>query len=126
MADFNPPYAVGLKFTFAGATFTATSISVSRVAMQEVDCTSVDIPEDGLRRYRTGDVENVDIKVDWVGLVVPTVTTTANFSFISTSTNTPVTCMGHTGTIALCTGLSINAAAGDLIKGSATFKVSGA
>lgn len=121
MAAFDPPFSAGIKFTFAGSTFTATSISVSRSAMQEVDCTSTDIPIDGARRYRTGDVENIDIKVDWIGLVVPTVTTTAAFSISGGA----ATSMGSTGTIALCTGLSINAAAGDLIKGSATFKVSG-
>lgn len=118
---FDPPYSAGLTFVFAGATYTATSISVSRSAMVEVDCTSTDIPADGLKRYRTGDVENIDIKVDWIGLVVPTVTATANFVLSGPQATT----MGYTGTIALCTGLSLNAAAGDLIKGSATFKVSG-
>lgn len=119
---FDAPYSAGLTFTFGGDAYTATSISVSRSAMVEVDCTSTDIPADsGLRRYRTGDVENVDIKVDWVGLVVPTVTATASFALSGDHSDA----MGCTGTIALCTGLSINAAAGDVVKGSATFKVCG-
>jgi hypothetical protein len=88
--------------------------------MQEIDCTSTDIPIDGLKRYRTGDVEMCDIKVDWIGLVVPTVTTTATFSISGGA----YTSLGSTGTIALCSGLSLSAGAGDLIKGSATFKVS--
>ena len=127
MATFDPPYSSGIKFTFAGAQYTATSISVSRSAMQEVDCTSTDIPVDGARRYRTGEVENIDIKVDWIGLIVPTVTTTAAFAMTAINTNSggATAAMGVTGVSALCTGLSINAAAGDLIKGSATFKVSG-
>jgi hypothetical protein len=119
-SSFDPPFSSGVTFTFEGKPYTATSISVSRSASQEVDCTSTDIPVAGLKRYRTGEVENVDIKVDWIGLVVPTVTATANFVVGGS------TAFGQTGTIALCTGLTINAVAGDLIKGSATFKVSGA
>ena len=108
-------YATGITFTFAGASYTATQISVSRSA-SEIDCTSTDIADDGLRRFRAGEVENCEIKVDWVGLTVPPVDATAAFALTAG--------LGHTGTIALCTGLSITATAGDLIKGSATFKVS--
>ena len=108
-------YATGIAFTFAGAPYTATQISVSR-SVSEIDCTSTDIPDNGLRRFRGGEVENCEIKVDWIGLTVPPVAATAAFTLSSG--------LGHTGTIALCTGLSLTATAGDLIKGSATFKVS--
>lgn len=108
-------YATGITFTFGGSTYTATQISVSRNA-GEIDCTSTDIPDDGLRRFRASEVENCEIKVDWIGLTVPSVDGTQTFSISSG--------LGATGTCALCTGLSITATAGDLIKGSATFKVS--
>lgn len=108
-------YATGITFTFNGDPYTATQISVSRSA-SEIDCTSTDIGDGGLRRFRAGEVENCEIKVDWVGLTVPPVDATAAFTLTSG--------LGHTGSIALCTGLSITATAGDLIKGSATFKVS--
>jgi hypothetical protein len=111
----DPPYAVGIAFTFNGQPYTATQISVSRSA-SEIDCTSTDIPIDGLRRFRASEVENCEIKVDWVGLTLPPVDRTAAFT-LSTG-------FGHTGAIAFCTGLSVTATAGDLIKGSATFKVS--
>ena len=111
------PTAVGITFVFSGATYTATQISVSRNA-GEFDCTSTDIAADGLKRYRVSAVENVEIKVDWVGLTVPPVDAVAAFSLAGGSA------LGSTGTMALCTGLSITAAAGELIKGSATFKVS--
>jgi hypothetical protein len=108
-------YAVGISFTFSGQQYTATQISVSRSAT-EIDCTSTSIADGGLRRFRAGEVENCEIKVDWVGLTVPPVDRTAAFTLSSG--------FGHTGAIALCTGLSVTATAGDLIKGSATFKVS--
>jgi len=84
--------------------------------VSEIDCTSTDVSDDGFRRFRGGEVENCEIKVDWIGLTVPPVEATAAFTLSSG--------LGHTGTIALCTGLSLTATAGDLIKGSATFKVS--
>lgn len=114
-AGFDPKFATGIIFTFGGTRYTATQISVSR-SLPEVDCTSTDMSDDDPRRYRVGDAENVDIKVDWVGLSVPNVTATQVFSVENLT--------AVTGSKALCTGLSITASAGDLIKGSATFKVS--
>lgn len=111
----SPPSAVGLSFVFAGDSYTATQISVTRGA-GEFDVTSTSINADGLRRYRPGKVQSCDIKVDWVGLTVPPVDDVYSFSLTAG--------LGHTGTKALCTGLSVTAQAGELIKGSATFKVS--
>jgi hypothetical protein len=112
---FDPPSAIGLSFTFNGQPYTATQISVSRSAA-EFDVTSTSIAADGLKRYRVSEVESVDIKVDWVGLTVPPIDAVYSFSLSSG--------LGHTGSMALCTGLSMQAQAGELIKGSATFKVS--
>jgi len=112
---FDPPVAAGITFSFAGGTYTATSISVSRNA-GEFDVTSTEIPSGEPRRFRLSEIENCEIKVDWVGLTVPPVDATAAFTLSSG--------LGHIGSIALCTGLSITASAGELIKGSATFKVS--
>lgn len=114
---FEPTFAAGITFIFGGATYTATSISVSRSA-SEFDVTSTDITPSATscRRFRLGEIESCDIKVDWVGLVVPAVDQPYAFSLTSG--------LGHTGTKALCTGLNITASAGELIKGSATFKVS--
>ena len=116
MSPVTPTYATGITFSFASSTYTATQISVSRSA-NEIDCTSTDIAASGLRRFRTGEVENCEIKVDWIGLTVPPVDRTSSFSLSSG--------FGHnTSASALCTGLSITATAGELIRGSATFKVS--
>lgn len=121
MPTIDPASALGITFTFDGDTYTATSISVSRSAA-EFDCTSTDIASGGKRRYRTGDLENCEIKVDWIGLTVPTIDQTASFSVTAGSGGGAA--LGSTGTVALCTGLNITAQAGELIKGSATFKVS--
>ena len=110
-----PTYAQGLTFVFSGETYTATSISVSRNCA-DFDVTSTEIPEGQPRRFRLSDIENCEIKVDWIGIRMPPVNTTATFSLTGT--------LGNIGSIAMCTGLSITASAGELIKGSATFKVS--
>jgi len=109
--------AVGVTFSFGGAVYTATQISVSRGAA-EFDATSTAQTAGQLRRYRVSEVESCDIKVDWIGLTLPIVTQTQNFTIGGTSA------LYHTGTIALCTGLSVTAQTGEMIKGSATFKVS--
>jgi hypothetical protein len=111
----DPTYAQGITFVFSGDAYTATSISVSRNA-GEFDVTSTEIPAGEPKRYRLSAIENCEIKVDWVGNTMPPVDKTAAFSLSNG--------LGHTGSIAMCTGLSITAAAGDIIKGSATFKVS--
>jgi len=111
-----PTYAQGITFVFSGDTYTATSISVSRNA-GEFDVTSTEIPANQPKRYRLSDIENCEIKVDWIsGGTIPIVDKTAAFTLGSG--------LGHIGAIAMCTGLNITASAGELIKGSATFKVS--
>jgi hypothetical protein len=110
-----PTYAQGITFVFSGATYTATSIGVSRNCA-DFDVTSTEIPAGQPRRFRLSDIENCEIKVDWVGNTMPPVDRTAAFSLTNG--------LGHIGAIAMCTGLSITASAGELIKGSATFKVS--
>jgi hypothetical protein len=112
-----PTYAQGITFVFSGDTYTATSISVSRNCA-DFDVTSTEIPAGQPRRFRLSDIENCEIKVDWIsGGTIPIVDKTAAFTLTGPS-------LGHIGAIAMCTGLSITASAGELIKGSATFKVS--
>jgi hypothetical protein len=111
---------VGVTFTFDGDPYTATQISVSRGAA-EFDVTSTAIPDNGLRRFRLSEVQSCDIKVDWVGLTIPPIDAVKSFTI---SGGTAVSALYATGSMALCTGLTITAQAGELIKGSATFKVS--
>lgn len=116
--------AQGVVFTFNGTVYTATSISVSR-SQGEFNVTSLNIkPSDGKPRYRAGGLKSLELKVDWIGATVPP---TDNVYSIAMGGEGAASESGITGDsigVALCTGLSITAQAGDLIKGSATFKVS--
>jgi hypothetical protein len=116
----------GVIFSFNGVVYTATSISVSK-NQGEFNVTSLDIPSaTGKPRYREGGLKSLELKVDWVGVTVPP---TDNVYAIALGGAGNAAGTGITGEAlgarkALCTGLSIAAQAGDLIKGSATFKVS--
>lgn len=116
----------GVVFSFNDVVYTATSISVSK-SQGEFNVTSLEIPSGlGKPRYRAGSLKSMDIKVDWIGKTLPP---TDNVYGISFGGSGPASGSGLTGEAisskkALCTGLSITATAGELIKGSATFKVS--
>lgn len=120
----------GIQFKFNSVAYTATSISVSK-SMGEFNVTSLDIPTGtGLSRYRAGGLKSIELKVDWVGNEIPPTDDVYDIVIANTNT-TGVSAASGTGLTggdsmpkALCTGLSITAQAGDLIKGSATFKVS--
>jgi hypothetical protein len=109
----------GITFAFNGVTYTATQIAVSR-GRAEFDVSSTDIAKGQQRRLRLGKVNEVSIKVDFMGTVTPMVTATATFAV----TGTDLGAADFTGKKAICTGLSITGNAGELIRGSATFKVS--
>lgn len=109
----------GITFNFSGNVYTATSISVSR-SRGEFDVSSTDIPEGKSRRLRAGKINTVDIKVDWIGDVAPPMRAPASFSITGKNPGAGRFTSGS----AICTALSVSAAAGDLIKGSATFRVS--
>lgn len=107
--------AQGITFSFASSVYTATQVAVSK-SRQDFDISSTDLGEGDLRRIRAGKLENIEIKVDWLGDTVPPVKSPQAFTLTGG--------LGVTGGMAICTGLSITGAAGDLIKGTATFKVS--
>lgn len=107
----------GISFTFAGAAYQATSISVSS-GQGEFDVSTTDIPPGQFRRLRAGKIKTIDLKVDWIGTTLPSVKTVGAWSATGTDLGA-----GASG-MALCTGLSISGEAGGVYRGSATFKVS--
>ena len=109
----------GITFTFGSYQFTATQISVTK-ARAEFDVSTTDQITGDCRRMRVGKLNDVSIKVDWIGGNVPVVKQTAVF----TITGTDLGASSFSGKPAICTGMSISGSAGDLLKGSATFKVS--
>lgn len=113
----------GIQFSFAGASYTATSISVTRTR-GEYDLSTTDMPENVFRRIHPGKIDDVQVKVDWIGGTVPPVKSTVAYQWSITGTDIGASDVSGRGAKAICTGLSISGAAGDLIKGSATFKIS--
>lgn len=115
----------GIEFKFNYVTYTATSIVVSKSA-GEFNVTGTEIPKGAgcLSRYRAGGLLSIDVKVDWVGLTVPPVDDVYAIEFAGSGVGNGIHGGSDISGGALCTGLSITAQAGELIKGSATFKVS--
>lgn len=116
--------AQGITFKFNSIVYTATSISVSR-SRGENDISSTDLTGGSIRRLRAGKLNSVEIKVDWIGGTIPPVKTVQTFALDGTNIGAnDFTTGAFTAARALCTGLSVSSAAGEMIKGSATFKIS--
>jgi hypothetical protein len=109
----------GITFRFNNVTYTATSVAVSR-SFGEFDISSVDQAKGEFRRIRAGKVNSAEVKVDWIGGIVPPTKTVAPIEV----SGTDIGASDFASYSAVCTGLTITGAAGDIIKGSATFKVS--
>ena len=109
----------GITFKFNNVTYTATQIAVTR-GRAEFDVSSTDLESGSLRRMRLGKLDDISVKVDWIGSTLPPTKRTATFEI----TGTDIGAGDASGKSAICTGLSITAQAGDLIRGSATFKLS--
>lgn len=110
----------GVKFTYGGQVYTATQIAVSR-SRGEFDVSSTDLGDSSFRRYRAGKINSVDIKVDWISEgSFPAPRTMSTFLIEGTD----IGASDFSGKRALCTGMTITGNAGDLIRGSATFRVS--
>lgn len=109
----------GIGFTFNGVAYTMTSISVSR-NQGEFDVSTLDLAEHSFRRLRAGAFHGVEAKVDFLGNTLPPTKTLATIVF----TGTDIGNVAFSGLSAVCTGLSYTANAGELIRGSATFKIS--
>jgi hypothetical protein len=110
----------GITFKFNGITYTATSVAVSRT-QGEFDISSVDQAKGEFRRIRSGKIIASEIKVDWIGGTIPATKTVCPIEVTGDIVNGATELSGYS---AVCTGLTITGAAGDIIKGSATFKVS--
>jgi hypothetical protein len=118
----------GIEFKFNSVAYTATSLSVSK-SMGEFNVTSLNIPAGAgcLTRFRPGGLKNLEIKVDWVGPTRPPTDKQYDIEFAGSG---PGSGQGLTGESlaspvqAIATGVTLTAQAGELIKGTATFKIS--
>lgn len=117
----------GIQFKFNNVVYTATAISMSK-SQGEFNLTSTDIPSGTgcLSRYRAGGLKSLELKVDWVGSTLPPTDDVYSIALDGggAGAGSGLTGESLSSRKALCTGLSITAQAGELIKGSCTFKVS--
>ena len=110
----------GATFTFTGLSAKITSLDVSGSAAQ-TDVSHLGIAAGDKRIYRKAPLsDTAEIKVDFIGPDLPAVGTKNDFTLTGEFASTRYDLC----TKAVCTQASVKAAVGDLIKGSATFKLS--
>lgn len=118
---FEPSQGIG--FSFSGTKFTANSISVSK-KVSEIDVTSLESPNGTFRSYRTAPIRDGDeLQVDFVGLTLPQMTATGAIVWTVDNSGSNAAFTSNIPTAALCTSANISAKVGELISGSATFRL---
>jgi hypothetical protein len=115
--------AQGLSFTFSGKTFLLTSISFSK-KVPEVDVTDLKSPHGSFRSYRPAPIRDGDeLSIEFWGMDFPQMTATGVLSWSMDGTGSNSALISSLPTVALCTSSQLQAAAGELIKGSATLRI---
>jgi hypothetical protein len=116
--------AQGLSFTFSGKTFLLTSVSFSK-KVSEVDVSNLATPYGQYRSYRASPIKDGDeLSIEFYGLDFPQMTATGAITWSVDSTGSNAALISSLPTVALCTSSQLQAAAGELIKGSATLRIS--
>ena len=110
----------GGGFTFGSATFKITSLDVAGTAAQ-ADVSHLGVAAGQKRLFRKAPLtDSPEVKIDFIGNALPAVGTKSTFTLTGNFASTKAS----TCTKAICTQASVKAAVGDIIKGSATFKLS--
>jgi len=113
----------GISFTFSGTKFTANQIQMTR-KVSEIDVTSLESPSGSYRSYRNAPVlESPELKVEFVGITLPQMTATGQITWSVDGSGSKAAFTAGIPTAALCTSADITAQVGELIKGSATFRL---
>jgi len=116
--------AQGISFTFSGKTFLLTSVSFSK-KVSEVDVSNLATPYGQYRSYRASPIKDGDeLSIEFYGLDFPQMTATGAIAWSVDSTGSNAALISSLPTVALCTSAQLQAAAGELIKGSATLRIS--
>lgn len=116
--------AQGISFTFSGKTFLLTSVSFSK-KVSEVDVSNLATPYGQYRSYRSSPIKDGDeLSIEFYGLDFPQMTATGAIQWTVDSTGSNAALISSLPTVALCTSAQLQAAAGELIKGSATLRIS--
>lgn len=114
----------GIKFSFAGVAYTANQIALSK-KLSEIDVTSLEAATGSYRSYRAAPIIDApELKVEYVGVQVPQMTATAQITWVVDGSGSNAAFTAGIPTVALCTSADVTAQVGELIKGSATFRLS--
>ena len=107
-------------FTFSGLSSKITKLEVSASAAQ-TDVSHLGGAVGSKRLYRAAPLsEGPEVKVDFIGNSIPAVGTKAAFTLTGNFASTKASVC----TMAVCTSASLKATVGDMVKGSASFKLS--
>jgi hypothetical protein len=118
--------AQGITFKFNNAVYTATAISASKGA-GEFNVTSLNVETGGscITVYRPGGLKTLELKVDFIGNTLPPQDDVYTLQLAGGGLGANGALYAEAASLtAACTSVQISAQAGELIKGSATFKVS--
>jgi hypothetical protein len=115
--------AQGLTFKFSGKEFLLTSISFNK-KVSEIDVSNLKTKYGEFRTYRGAPLLDGDeLSIEFFGLEFPQMTATGVLSWTLDGSGSNAALTSALPTVALCTSASLQAAAGDLIKGNATLRV---
>jgi hypothetical protein len=93
--------------------------------VSEVDVSALNTPHGAFRSYRAAPIKDGDeLSIEFYGLDFPQMTATGAIVWTIDSTGSNSALISSLPTIALCTSAQLQAAAGELIKGSATLRIS--
>lgn len=107
-------------FTFGSSTFRITGLDVSGTAAL-ADVSHLGVTAGNKRLFRKSPLnDSPEVKIDFIGNTLPAVGTKGNFTLTGSFASTNAGAC----TKAVCTQASLKASVGELIKGSATFKLS--
>lgn len=113
----------GIKFTFSGQSFTANQIQMTK-KLSEIDVTSLADATGSYRSFRPAPIVDApELKVDFVGLSLPQMTATGAITWSVDASGSNAGFTANMPTVALCTSADVTAQVGELIKGSATFRL---
>jgi len=108
------------NFTFGGVSFKITALDVSATAPQ-TDISHLGTTKGTKRVFKKAPLaDSPEVKIDFIGNSIPAVGTKDTFVLTGNFGSTKASDC----TKAICTQASLKAAVGDIIKGSATFKLS--
>jgi hypothetical protein len=112
----------GSPFSFNGVDFLATSVQFSQQG-NEIDVTDLSVPAGSYRKYAAPPIKDgAEVSVEFIGHQAPAVLTKGDIDFKPTGSGTTPTITGLTGK-AICKSVQVTARAGDLLKGTATFRL---